>query len=814
MRDITKELNLNEKTALVSGTNYMYTNSVLRMDVKAVSMSDGPHGLRKQTNERDIGISDSEPATAFPTSGTTANSWSRINLNKVGSAIAQECLFYGVDLLLGPGVNIKRNPLCGRNFEYFSEDPYLSGECAINFVSGVQSKNVGVALKHFALNNSENYRAVSDSVCDERTMREIYLKPFEKVVKTCKPHSIMCAYNKINGTYCSENSMLLNDILRDEWGFDGVVMTDWGAMHDRVKALKSGLDVEMPGDTPICRKQLQDAITKGKLDEAVLDRSVQRVVNLSERYKDNEKVQVDFKKNHELAGIIAQESAVLMKNDGTLPLKGDEKLCIIGDLFEKMRYQGAGSSMINATFITTPKNAFDKNKVSYDYARGYEENSLEINEDLIAEAEEKAKNSDVVLLFIGLTDYVEFEGCDRKNMRLAHNQLVLIDRITALNKKTVCVFFGGSVVELPFVDKVSALLNMFLPGQNGGTATYNLLFGKVNPSGRLAQTWMKKYEDVPFGEEFSSSEREVYKEGLFVGYRYYLTANVDVAFPFGFGLSYTNFEYSNVAYFRRNGKVINVSCNIINSGDMAGRETVQLYVSKNGNVVRPKRELKGYRQVNLKPGESRKVEISLNEDDLAFYDVKTKKWVIEEGKYLLEICSSSADVKAEVLVDVAGQVVDKQYDDEVFSIYQKADLSKVTDSVFERMSGLSLAKDNGKKLSLNSRLVDFNRTFFGRIFYKMVKSTLKKGDDKILEMPDGAEKDRALKGAMFRQIVADNSSIMQMTMSMPATLPYNYAKAVVSLGNGNLFGALYWYLKKIKESPLPKNEFNDKEYEK
>lgn len=812
MSELTKELNLNEKIALVSGTDYMYTNSVPRMGIESVSMSDGPHGLRKQTQERDIGITDSEPSTAFPTSGTTANGWSRLNCSKVGEAIADECLYYGVDLLLGPGINIKRNPLCGRNFEYFSEDPYLAGECGINFVSGVQSRNVGVALKHFALNNSENFRSIGDSICDERTMREIYLKPFEKVVKQCKPHSVMCAYNKINGTYCSENGMLLNDILRSEWGFDGAVMTDWGAMHDRVKSLKAGVDIEMPGDTPICRKQLLDAIKKGELDEAVLDTSASRVIALSDRCKNNEKKDVDFESHHVLAGVVAQESAVLMKNDGTLPLKGDEKLCVVGELFEKMRYQGAGSSMINATFITSPKDAFDSHNVEYEYARGYAENSVDVDERLIVEAVEKARKADTVLLFIGLTDYVEFEGCDRAHMRLAGNQLALIDEIVKLDKKVVCVLFSGSVVELPFASKINSLLNMFLPGQNGGTATYNLLFGKANPSGRLAQTWMEKYEDVPFSKDFSTSPQEVYKEGLMVGYRYYVTSGVKPAFPFGYGLSYTTFDYEPDAFYRRNGNRINVVCYIVNSGDIKGKETVQLYVSKtDGNVIRPKRELKAFRQVNVNPKERRKVELSIDRDDLAFYDVKQKRWVVEEGKYNFEICSSSQDVKASLCIPIDGEIVEKPCDDETFEIYSSASLSKVDNAVFKRMSGIEIKDEEpSKKLTFDNRFIEYKRTFWGRWFYNVVMKILSKGDKKLLEMEDSEAKERALKGSRFRKIVVDNSSIMQMTMSMPSTLSYNLAEAVVRLGNGNLIGAIISCCKKIKGTPLPKEEQSEK----
>ncbi|MBO5224256.1 MAG: glycoside hydrolase family 3 C-terminal domain-containing protein [Clostridia bacterium] len=807
MIETTKELNINEKIDLVSGTDYMYTNSI-DGKVEKVSMSDGPCGVRKQTEEREVGIYESAPATAFPTPGTVANSWSRINLSRMGGAIGDECRGLGVNLLLGPGLNVKRNPLCGRNFEYFSEDPYLAGECGLNYSCGVQSKNVGVTLKHFALNNSENYRSVSNSICDERTMREIYLKPFEKIIKNAKPHAVMCAYNKVNGIHCSENEQLINGILRDEWGFDGVVMTDWGAMHDRVKSLKAGVDLEMPGESKICKRQVALAIKNGSLSEATLDKSAQRVIELSRKYEDSAEQKIDFDAHHELAGVLAQESAVLMKNDGTLPLKGDEKLCVVGELFSKMRYQGAGSSFINATRITTVENAFDANNIKYEYARGYELSSDKINTALIAEAVEKAEKADVILLFAGLSEEMEYEGCDRESMKLSDAQLALIDKIIALNKKVVCVLFGGSVVELPFADKTNAILNMFLPGQNGGTATFNLLFGKANPCGRLAQSWMEKYEDVPFYDEYSNSDVEVYKEGLFVGYRYYVTAGVKPAFPFGYGLSYTTFDYENRAQLRINGNRINVSCNIVNSGSVKGKETVQLYVSKNSSdVVRPKRELKGFRQVNLNPGENRRVEISLNKDDLAVYGVKRKKWVVESGKYTFEICSSSQDVKASISIEIEGEKIEKEYEDEIFSVYSKADLEKVTDEFYENLSGRKIERKNKTdKLTLDSRFVEFKSTFFGRIIYKAVTKHLEKGEKNIMAMEDGEEKNRAITGIKFRRISVDNSSVMQMTMAQPNVLPYNCALALVDLANGNVFGALFNFMKKIKVPSLSKNK--------
>ena len=578
---ILLELTVEEKAALVSGTDFMYTNPIPRLGVPSLCMSDGPHGLRKQIGSGDNGISQSEPATAFPTAAASASSWNPENTRKMGAAIAEECRFYGVHTLLGPGVNIKRNPLCGRNFEYFSEDPLLAGVMGAAEVEGIQAKGVGVSVKHFALNNSENYRFMGNSIAGEKTMREIYLKPFEYIVRRAKPATLMCAYNQINGTFCSENQWLLTDVLRREWGFDGVVITDWGAMHDRVAALKAGLDLEMPGDTAICRRWILDGIADGSLKMEDLDKACRNILRWVDRYaKPADKTPVDWQAHHALAAEIAADSAVLMKNDGVLPLSGEEKLHVCGELFENMRYQGAGSSMIHPTMVTTPKDAFDKRGVKYDHS-------------LAA--------CDMILVFAGLTDEYESEGGDRENMRLPDEQLRLIDEMCATGKKVVLVLFGGSPVELPFNDRVNAILHMYLPGQNGGTATAELLFGEKNPSGKLAETWPLRYEDVPGYERFGKSVNEVYAEGCEVGYHYYNKHSIPVRYPFGHGLSYTSFTHSDWA---QDGN--RYTQTITNTGGRFGGEVAQLYL--NG-------ELKGFEKVYLAPGESKTVTISVEPEE-------------------------------------------------------------------------------------------------------------------------------------------------------------------------------------------------------
>ena len=570
MRQLTTE----EKAALVSGTDFMYTNPIPRLNIPSLRMSDGPHGLRVQKEGGDNGVSESEPATAFPTAAATASGWNPENTRKMGQAIAKECRHYGVHVLLGPGVNIKRNPLCGRNFEYFSEDPFLASEMAIAQIEGLQGEGVGVSVKHFALNNAENFRFMGNSIASENTMRKLYLRPFERIVKKTRPATLMCAYNQINGTFCSEHKWLLTDVLRGEWGYDGLVMTDWGAIKERVASLKAGLDLEMPGDTAICRRWILDGVADGSLPTVDLDRAVRNVLNLVNNYvKPADDAPVDWDAHHALAAEIAADCAVLLKNDGALPLLGAEKLHIAGELFENMRYQGAGSSMIRPARLTTVKDAFEAHGVR----------SVPVDE------------CDVILYFAGLTDEYESEGGDRENMRLPEKQLKEIDALLATGKPVVIVLFGGSPVELPFYERVSAILNMYLPGQNGGTATYDLLFGKKNPSGKLAETWPLRYEDVPSHETFGKSINEVYAEGAEVGYRYYGRHNVPVRFPFGYGLSYTTFRKTE---WRQNGDAFEQT--ITNTGDRYGAEVAELFIDH---------ELAGFQKVYLNPGESATVRI-------------------------------------------------------------------------------------------------------------------------------------------------------------------------------------------------------------
>ena len=801
------DLTVEEKAALVAGTNFMYTNSVPRLGISSARMSDGPHGLRVQKEGGDNGIAISEPATAFPTAVTTASSWNPDNTYKMGEAIAEEALHYGINVLLGPGACIKRNPLCGRNFEYFSEDSLLAGKMAAAEVNGVQSKNVGVSVKHFALNNAENFRFMGDSICDMRAIREIYLKVFEIIVKESKPHTMMCAYNKINGEYCSENKWLLNDVLREEWGFDGVVMSDWGATHDRVKGVAAGLDLEMPGDSAICRKWIIDGVKDGTLKMGDLDKAVENILRLVQRYENNPKgIDVDWEAHNVLAAEIAEDCAVLLKNDGTLPLAMSDELLVVGDLFEKMRYQGAGSSMINPTFLSTPKTAFDEHNVVYEFCRGYAENKLDPDEKLISEAITKAKGYDSVLVFAGLTDYVESEGCDRENMCLPANQLALIDALIKTGKKITVVLYGGSPMELPFADKVNAILNMYLPGQNGGTATYNLLFGLKSPCGKLAETWVKSYADVPFGKDFSKTVNEIYKESVFVGYRYYLTANKAVQYPFGYGLSYTTFDYGDMQIEETDDEY-RVSCKVVNNGKYDGAEIVQLYVKAPQGVFKPVKELKDFTKVYLKAGESNKVKIVVKKEDLRYWNIKENRWIMEGGEYELQLCSDCQTVRLSQTVTLKGDNAVMPYSNEVNAAYSGGDL-QITNETFEQMSGLKIPAIPPKKpIRLESRFTDMrSASLMGKILYNAVLGVAKNDMKKAKKLPMGAERDNKIKGALFLQRVLESNSITTMSMSGGKGFPYNFAQGFVHFANRHLIKGIKCFCTKIKVPDLPKDK--------
>lgn len=801
------ELTLDEKIALVSGTDFMYTNPVPKKGIPSLRMSDGPHGLRVQTEGGDNGVTSSLPATAFPTAATVASGWNPENAYKIGKAIGKEAHKYGINVVLGPGANIKRNPTAGRNFEYFSEDPLLAGKLAAAEANGIQSEGVGVSLKHFALNNAENFRFLGNSVADMRAIRELYLKVFEIVVKEAHPATVMCAYNRINGEYCSQNEWLLTDVLRKEWGFKGLVMTDWGAMHDRVASLRAGLDLEMPGDTAICRKWIADGIKSGELSEKDLDKAVANVLALVGKYVKEYPDDCDFEENDRIAYEVAKDCAVLLKNDGILPLDESDKLFVCGDLFEKMRYQGAGSSMINPTKLTTPKDAFDAAGTDYVYARGYAENSLDTDKKYIDEALRLSEGFDKALVFAGLTDYVESEGCDRESMKLPANQLALIDALIKSGKKVGVVLFCGSPVELPFADDAAAILCMYLPGQSGGRACADVLFGKANPAGRLAETWPLSYDDVPFGKEFSKTANEVYKESVFVGYRYYSTANKRVRYPFGYGLSYTSFSVRDVR-FEENGESVTVSCEVTNTGKRDGAEVLQLYVkAPESRVFKPECELRAFTKVYLKAGEKKEVRLCADKKDLRYFDVKENDWVFEGGEYAFRLCLDANTTVGEKKLTMAGESR-APYADDVLAAYDKACFAGLTEETFSKMSGLEVpALPPKKPITMESRFSDLAEAgFMGKVLHGAVLGVADKQMKEALKMPEGKERDNKMKGAFFLSKILDSNSLMSMTMCAGKSCPYNFAQGFMYLSNGKMIKGIKSFIKQIEASPLPKDE--------
>lgn len=803
--EILKGLTLEEKIALVAGTEFMHTNPIPRVGIEGIHMSDGPHGLRVQTEGGDNGVTASLPATSFPTASAIASTWDPELAYEVGQAISREAHHYDINVVLGPGANIKRSPTGGRNFEYFSEDPLLSGTMAGAEIRGIQSGGVGACMKHFALNNCEDFRNNGNSIVDERAMREIYLKSFEIAVKDGRPSSLMCAYNQVNGVFCSENAFLLTEVLREDWGFDGLVMTDWGAMHSRAKAIEAGLDLEMPGDTPVLRKELWDAIKNGTLSEEALDKCALRVLNLCDRFDKDYEDDCDFSRNHEIACKVATEGAVLLKNDGVLPLKNGQRVLVVGELFTKMRYQGSGSSMINPTKIVTPEEAFKASGVSYRFVPGYCATSDKPNEALAEKALSEVRDGETVLCFAGLIDSSETEGKDREDMFLPENQLALIEGLLKKNASVVLVLFGGSSVELPWEDKLSAVLLMNLPGQAGGEAVRKLLFGEANPSGRLSETWRKRYADTMYFSNFSKERREIYKESVFVGYRNPNSSNV--RHPFGFGLSYTTFEWEGIELMESQDS-ISVKTTVTNKGAFAGKDVVQLYCSCPGKIVfRPKAELVAFSKAELAPGESKDVVLSFKKDSLRYWNVRTNGWEYEEGEYRLSLRKDALhETGLECAFRLKGTVGEAPYDNLRIASYFSDDIEHISDEEFSLL-GVEIPKPIPVlPITIDSKLSDLKHTFMGRILRSAVLGVAKKQLHAARKLPEGPERDNKVKGARFLHWVLENNSLNSMTMCAGTQFPYNFALGFVELSNGHLVKGARQFLRKIEAPRLPKED--------
>lgn len=668
LKELIGQMTLEEKAGLCSGADFWHTKGVERLGIPAVMVSDGPHGLRKQDDKADhLGVNDSIKAVCFPAGCATASSFSRETVEFLGESIGEECQAEGVSTVLGPAMNIKRSPLCGRNFEYYSEDPFLSTEIAGAFVHGVQSRNVGTSPKHFMANNQEYHRMTSSSEMDERTMREIYLASFEGMVKKEKPWTIMNSYNRLNGTYLCENKEILTDILRDEWGFDGYVMTDWGAMNDRVSALKAGCELEMPASSGITDAEIVAAVKDGTLAEEVLDQACERILNIVYRFEENRDKEAvfDYEKDHESARKIEEECIVLLKNEeDILPLKKETKAVFIGKYAEAPRFQGGGSSHINTFKVESAVEAVNawEEGVKPVYVKGFDDAEDETDEALLKEAVEAAKNADTAVIFAGLPDSFESEGYDRKHMRMPDCQNRLIEAVSEVQPNTVVVLHNGSPVEMPWIDRVKGVVEAYLGGQAVGGAVVNVLYGKVNPSGRLAETFPLRLEDTPcyltYGGEYDKS---VYSEGVFTGYRYYASKDMKVLFPFGYGLSYTTFEYSNLVLdqkeIKESGK-LTVSVDVTNTGSCAGKEVVQLYVSaKESKMKRPVRELRRFDKIALEPGETKTVSFTLDKRAFAYWSVQIHDWHVESGDYEIQIGKSAQEIILKDSVQVESETV-------------------------------------------------------------------------------------------------------------------------------------------------------------
>ena len=766
---IIDQMTNEEKASLGSGADFWHTQSIARLDIPSIMMTDGPHGLRKQKDQGDhIGINQSYPATCFPTAATIANSWDKELIRQMGEALAKECHGQHVSVLLGPGINIKRSPLCGRNFEYFSEDPYLVGELASSLVSSIETAGIGTSLKHFAVNNQEYNRMVSDSIVDPRALREIYLSAFEKVVKKAKPATIMAAYNKVNGTYCCENEFLLNNILRKEWGYDGVVVSDWGATNDRTKSHIAGMDLQMPGNAKDDDKKIKEALDSGKLNPKIISASLSRLLQLINSHPTTGNP-IDEEMHHQLARKIASESFVLLKNEGLLPLNFEEGILIVGDMAKHPRYQGSGSSLISPTKLPSLVDVFDSRQIPFTYAQGVGSGD-DADESLIQEAVNLAKTARIVLLMVGLPETYESEGFDRQHldMPISHNEL--ISRISEVNKNTVVILSAGSPVTMPWADSVNAILHTYLSGQAGSEAIADVLFGDVNPSGKLAETYPKDIKDTPCYTTFAQPGRNaLYKESIYVGYRYYDTFNVDVLFPFGFGLSYTSFGYGNLNI---EGEFPNltVSFEIKNTGNVFGSEIAQLYIQhENPGIFKAKRELKGFEKVHLRPSESKTVTIALDSRSFSYFNTDINDWVIENGDYEIQIGSSISDIHLRSSVYHDKNTIStpvKSLPDFVSDYYNRNHPLSISDGNFTQLTGIAIPfafKRKDEPFTINSTITELSEVCIGRLLasiaLKQSKKLMPSTDEKIIKMIE-----RGVMESPLRSLVAMSNGAMTLGM--------------------------------------------------
>ncbi len=726
-----KKLSIEEKAALLQGKSVWTTHAVPHADIPEIFLSDGPHGLRKQAGSADhLGLNASIPATCFPTAAGMANSWNLALAEELGRVLGEEAAANDVNVVLGPGLNIKRSPLCGRNFEYFSEDPYLAGKMAAAYVKGIQANGVAGCPKHFAVNSQELRRMAMDSVLDERTLREIYLTAFEIAIKEGKAKTIMSSYNMVNGTYANENNHLLTDILRNEWGFDGFVVTDWGADNDHTEGVRAGSNLVMPAPGADCALGLIQSVKEGKIDESVLDERLAEllgVINSTSEAVAKAPKSFDVDAHHKIAQKCAAESIVLLDNDGILPLASNAKVAVIGDFAKVPRYQGAGSSQVNPTKLESLYDCLIAAGVDIvAYAQGFDRKTPTPNEKLIAEAVEMAKCAETVLLCVGLDEILESEGMDRTHIDLSKSQQELIKAVCKANPNVILVLSGGAPFVLPERATYRAAIHGYLGGQAGAGAMADAILGKVNPSGKLNETWPLSLEDVPSSPYFPSKERTAeYREGLYVGYRYFESVNVPVRYPFGYGLSYTNFAYSDIEVTDTA-----VSFTVTNTGERAGAEVAQMYVScKNGSAYRPKKELKGFQKVFLAAGESARVTIAFDDKTFRYFDTESNAWAVEDADYEICIARNASEVTLSATLRVAG----KKVAENAPMCYKNADIKAVSDADFEALLGRPIPDGSwGGEITENDALCQlyYAKGAFARFLYRTLTSIKEKADAK------------------------------------------------------------------------------------
>ncbi|MBO5230523.1 MAG: glycoside hydrolase family 3 C-terminal domain-containing protein [Clostridia bacterium] len=767
-REILAQMTLEEKAAICDGADFWHLKGMEKYGFPSIMVCDGPHGLRKKDySKKGDSLSNSVPAISYPTAATTAASWDPELLYEMGVALGKKCLKEEVGVLLGPGINMKRSPLCGRNFEYFSEDPILAGELAAGFINGVQSQGVGTSLKHFCANSQETRRMTCDSVVDERTLREIYLTAFEIAVKKAKPWTVMNSYNKINGAHGSENKHTQLEILRNEWGFDGVVVSDWGAVNNRVLGLKNGNDLEMPSSSGSGAKKIVEAVKNGTLDEAVLNERALNMLNLIKKAADGAKPGYAYNDadDQPFARKVAAQSMVLLKNNGILPLKKGGKVAVIGELARTPRYQGAGSSHINPTQLDNALEELQKAGYNVEFAQGYElkQKKAKNNAALAAEAAQLAARCETVLLFIGLTDEYEAEGFDRSHMNLPAAHDALVNEILKANKNVVVVLAGGSPVEMPWNDGVAAILNSYLGGQAGAGAVADIISGAVNPCGKLPETYPMVYADTPAVNNFPGNPASVeYRESVYIGYRYYEKAKKAVRYPFGYGLSYTTFEYSDIKLDKASmtdGDTLTVSLNVKNTGDVPGYEIAQLYVAdKESTIYRPEKELKAFKKVWLNPGEAKEIKLSLNKRAFAFYNVNISDWCVESGEFDILVGASSADIRLSATVNVSGSTENIPDYSAVAPLYYSGDVQNVPAEQFVAVLGRELPPANydpNRALSIQDTFESCKHTKNGARFYKLLTTVVPAGFAQAIALQTPFRDFISMSGGVMSEDMAD-----------------------------------------------------------